>query len=75
MPLPGPGTKYFFFQKGLFVVEVTFLCGFPEGGDVLDNSRGNTGAIITHNALVVSSKLLLVLIEVGQILCSMGLLK
>ena len=38
--------------------------GSPEGGGVLDNSRGNTRGICTPNALVASKKLLPVLIEV-----------
>ena len=38
--------------------------GSPEGGGVLDNIRGNIGDTCTPNALVASSKLLPVLMEV-----------
>ena len=41
-----------------------FFGGSPEGGGVLDSSRENTGGICIPNALVASSKLLPVLIEV-----------
>ena len=40
-----------------------FFAPPPEGGGVLDNTRGNTGGIRTPYALVASRKLLPVLID------------
>ena len=52
------------FRKLLSGCSKSSFSGSPEGGGVLDNSRGNTGGICTPNALVASRKLLPVLIEV-----------
>ena len=59
----GPFKKYFADRSSISVFIRPFD-GSPEGGGVLGNIRGNAGRICTPSALVASSKLLPVLIEV-----------